>query len=90
MTIKNLIVQLLLCLGCVGRLLEADEGEAVAVGGAVVVLDVFNLTIPLECLKDLILVHGWWQVLDIEVAPLFGSFVPNGFSDLLDLALGLL
>jgi len=84
------VLQVLLGLGSIGWLLVADESESILGGSTLLKSDVFDLTILLEQVHQVLLGVLVGEVLHVEVASLLRSLVSNGVTDLFDVALRLL
>lgn len=85
-----MVLQVLLGLGSVGWLLVANESESILGGCTLLKSDVFDITILLEQVHQVILGVLVGEVLHVEVASLLRSLVSNGVTDLFDVTLRLL
>ena len=86
LTLEGVVVKVLLGVGSVSGLLEANEGESVA-GLTLIETDVLDLTEGLEESLKLILLVVVGEVLDVQVASLLGVLVPDSLTKLLNFTL---
>jgi len=88
LTFEVVVVQVLLSLGSIVGLLEANEGESVT-RFTLVETNFFDLSKLTKELLDLLFLAGWREILDEKVASLLGCFVSDGLSLLLSISLEL-
>lgn len=91
LAVDGMVLQVLLSLGSISWLLEANE--SVGISGrsvAVTKLDVLDLSEGLEKISEVVFGPAVGEVLHEQVASLLGCLVSNGLAHLFKFALGLL